>query len=384
MTMSRLFALLTVVFCVAAQGQEVPRIPLRVGLTLVTAVHDSDGDYESIKIVESEGATSLRLKYSSESALTNDLLDPADQYTQYRPYPSDPEKVIRTVNVHRTVLRADLKSADHYLEVFAPPPAVAETVPGTTAIGTSARVLSDLKAGKTVDFTLYLTAVDATPITSADSTAGMLMDPRFAGTLHRVKKGTVPIPVIVNGRLFNLPAIHVKGELLATDAEFWFLDDPDNPLALRFTFDNERLDLIRINFPGEAETMPGADSAGSGIEQSLTKTGRADVYGIYFGFNSDLIRPESERVLKEIAALMIKHPEWTLSVDGHTDNIGGAASNLTLSTRRAAAVKKALVERYRVAPARLTTAGFGLTQPKASNESLQGRALNRRVELVKQ
>ncbi|MGC3981049.1 MAG: OmpA family protein [Steroidobacteraceae bacterium] len=175
----------------------------------------------------------------------------------------------------------------------------------------------------------------------------------------------------------------MKGVLLDTDAEFWFLDDIDNPLALRYVFGKDHLDVIRINFPGATTLTAGASAESSGLEEALTKAHRADIYGIYFSFNSDVIRSESEPVLKEISLLLDKHPDWSLDVGGHTDNIGGAAFNLALSARRAAAVKKALVERYHIAASRLTTAGHGLSQPKATNDTLQGRALNRRVELIR-
>lgn len=81
--------------------------------------------------------------------------------------------------------------------------------------------------------------------------------------------------------------------------------------------------------------------------------------------------------------MMTKHPDWTLDVNGHTDNIGGPAFNQTLSARRADAVKKALVQRHHIAADRFQTAGYGLSQPRATNDTLDGRALNRRVELVK-
>jgi outer membrane protein OmpA-like peptidoglycan-associated protein len=80
---------------------------------------------------------------------------------------------------------------------------------------------------------------------------------------------------------------------------------------------------------------------------------------------------------------MTDHPTWSLAVDGHTDNIGGDAYNLDLSKRRAAAVKQALVTRYRVDAVRLATNGYGASRPKATNATLAGRAQNRRVELVK-
>jgi len=80
---------------------------------------------------------------------------------------------------------------------------------------------------------------------------------------------------------------------------------------------------------------------------------------------------------------MTTNPPWRLSVEGHTDNIGGDAYNQALSERRAAAVKQALVERYLISADRLTTVGYGSTRPKEPNDTLEGRARNRRVELVR-
>jgi OOP family OmpA-OmpF porin len=99
---------------------------------------------------------------------------------------------------------------------------------------------------------------------------------------------------------------------------------------------------------------------------------------------SATITGESAPVLQEIATVMKRNPGWKLRVDGHTDSIGGSVPNLDLSRRRAAAVKQALVARFSIASDRLTTDGFGASRPKATNSTLEGRALNRRVELVKQ
>ena len=120
------------------------------------------------------------------------------------------------------------------------------------------------------------------------------------------------------------------------------------------------------------------------IESSLAKNEVVKVYGIYFSFNSADIRPESERVLKEIAEVLVAHPDWKLRVDGHTDGIGNATDNLDLSKRRAAAVKDALVSRYGIDAARLTTEGYGESSPQDTNETQEGRARNRRVELRRQ
>ena len=78
------------------------------------------------------------------------------------------------------------------------------------------------------------------------------------------------------------------------------------------------------------------------------------------------------------------NPEWSLTVNGHTDNIGGDVYNLDLSKRRAAAVKQALITQYRITPERLSTDGFGASRPVDTNDTLAGRARNRRVELTRQ
>jgi outer membrane protein OmpA-like peptidoglycan-associated protein len=215
----------------------------------------------------------------------------------------------------------------------------------------------------------------------------------LGGILKRVEPGSVSVPVIVNGKLTRLPAIHAKGLLAIEQSEFYFLDDPQNPLTLRFKIGKASLTVIKINFPGGDEPVNGAlgqaaastPSAQSGehIERSLASKGRAEVYGIYFSLGSDRIRPESAPVLKDIADALNQHSAWKLNVEGHTDNVGGNAYNQDLSVRRSAAVKRALVERYHISPGRLGTAGFGASRPKATNDTLEGRALNRRVELVK-
>jgi outer membrane protein OmpA-like peptidoglycan-associated protein len=88
-------------------------------------------------------------------------------------------------------------------------------------------------------------------------------------------------------------------------------------------------------------------------------------------------------VLAEIGALLKNEPALALVVQGHTDNVGTAAANLQLSQARADAVKSYLVSMFGVDAARLTTAGLGDTRPVASNDTEDGRAQNRRVELLK-
>jgi outer membrane protein OmpA-like peptidoglycan-associated protein len=118
------------------------------------------------------------------------------------------------------------------------------------------------------------------------------------------------------------------------------------------------------------------------MAQDISATGKVAIYGIYFDFNKADVKPESEPVLKEIAALLKQNPK--LYVVGHTDNVGSLAANMDLSQRRADAVVQALVSKHGVDASRLKAHGVGPLCPVASNKTEEGRAKNRRVELVEQ
>lgn len=117
---------------------------------------------------------------------------------------------------------------------------------------------------------------------------------------------------------------------------------------------------------------------------SIRQTGKAAVYGIYFDTGKAEIKPESEAAIGEIARLLKNDAKLKLYVVGHTDNAGGFDSNVKLSQARAAAVAGALAKRHGVAASRLTPFGAGPAAPAASNTTEEGRAKNRRVELVAQ
>ncbi len=150
------------------------------------------------------------------------------------------------------------------------------------------------------------------------------------------------------------------------------LDDERFPLMLDYQVPGKdyRIKVTKITYESQPE-----------MEQQLAAKEEVTVYGIYFDFASDTLRPESTPVLEEIAAILHKNADWKLSVTGHTDNVGGNAANLELSRRRAAAVKVALIERYHIDGSRLVTDGAGAGAPQATNETPEGRARNRRVVL---
>ena len=138
--------------------------------------------------------------------------------------------------------------------------------------------------------------------------------------------------------------------------------------------------LHTINVQGMAQrTEASADS----LSRELNTSGRFAVYGITCDTGKSTLRPESDQVLTQIAALLTTNPSWKMRVEGHTDNVGEDAANITLSEQRAGAVVDWLT-RHGVDRGRLSSLGLGDSSPVADNGSEEGRSLNRRVELVKQ
>lgn len=124
-------------------------------------------------------------------------------------------------------------------------------------------------------------------------------------------------------------------------------------------------------------------SGGRDLYDALSARGRVATHGILFASGSDQIRPESTPTIKQIAGILKQHPELHLSIEGHTDSVGDEASNRTLAERRAAAVRKLLIDSFGIDGSRLQARGMGECCPVTSNDTPEGRQQNRRVELVK-
>lgn len=120
------------------------------------------------------------------------------------------------------------------------------------------------------------------------------------------------------------------------------------------------------------------------IGGALGKDGRVAIYGIYFDFDKADIKPESDKQLAEMASLLKSTAGLKVFIVGHTDNKGTLAYNTDLSQRRAEAVAKALAAKHGIAADRMVAKGVGPLSPLAPNDSENGQAKNRRVELVKQ
>jgi outer membrane protein OmpA-like peptidoglycan-associated protein len=120
------------------------------------------------------------------------------------------------------------------------------------------------------------------------------------------------------------------------------------------------------------------------MRQNIRDKGHIALYGIYFDTDSDQVEAESAGALGEIATLLTGDAGLELYVVGHTDSVGEADYNQALSERRARAVVRSLVDSHEIDRSRLVAMGAGLMAPIATNDTEEGRALNRRVVLVKQ
>jgi outer membrane protein OmpA-like peptidoglycan-associated protein len=341
----------------SSSASRIDDIPLCPGLTIVTAVSQPEGDYESIKRVESIASGDITLRYSTERKLGGTL---------------------RKIKVQRVTPVADLRTATIYLHHFDPRTSV--RIPGATAIGTSTAVLRALKTKGEAQLAIIESTGSTFPANRG--VHPNLYDYQMVETIRRVGTTTVPVSVTVNDVKVVLPAVQARGDYFGDKAEFFFLDDDSNPLALKYRIGRDALDVVKVSYACSAAPAAVRTEA-SAIERALADTGRADVYSIYFSFNSDEIREESAPTLKQIADLLLRHRDWKLSIVGHTDSIASDTYNLELSRKRAAAVRNALVTRHQVEAGRLTTAGAGEASPKDRNDTLEGRARNRRVELVR-
>jgi outer membrane protein OmpA-like peptidoglycan-associated protein len=118
------------------------------------------------------------------------------------------------------------------------------------------------------------------------------------------------------------------------------------------------------------------------MADGISSTGHVAVYGVYFETDKAEIKPESEPALAEMAKLLKGNPALNVFIVGHTDSTGTVEHNLKLSQDRATAVVTLLVSKHGIAASRLKAYGVGSLAPVAPNKTDEGRAKNRRVELV--
>jgi outer membrane protein OmpA-like peptidoglycan-associated protein len=320
------------------------RIPFVKGLTTVRIATSPVGDYETLRTVTDVSDQGYRIVTTGES--------PADDGDGL--IPVDLARNVRAIDqLHSRNVRIAWHTSDR------------ENMTGNVP-GVSCDIFTELRATGKAE----LTYVDVAALVGIATTRA-----RLKGVVKVIDRK--PYTLLVNRKQVALPALHVSGEVSDDDDseefEFHVIDDPDNPMMLDARIGDDDARVVSIEFP-----PPGA-----ALERSLMLTEKVELGGIYFKFASATLRPQSDTVLGELAGVLKSHPDWRFRIDGHTDSIGGEASNLDLSARRSAAVRTALVERFGVATSQLTTRGFGESQPIDSNDTDAGRARNRRVELVR-
>ncbi len=337
-------------------------IPLTPGLTITTALLEPGrGDYESTKRLEARQGAGWRITYRATF--------PPGRVG------GAPERV-DSIRLQRDT---DLLQATTYRQVFES--GVEEDYPKTTALGASTQVLRQLKQQGKSPFRLVESVGIFPAAAGQDGALGLANlltegEAEFKGELVRLS--SLQVPVIVNGQLRQLPAIAAQGAFIANGAgripaSFIFLDDEKNPLALRWSIGKSTLTVVRLDWP----TANDATALGS----ELTRRKRIVLPGLYFDFGSATLKPESAGALKTIVSVL-RNTAGPLRLEGHTDNLGAASVNQTLSLARVQAVKNALVRLEPSLASRLTPNGLGASRPVADNRTPEGRAQNRRVELV--
>ena len=152
---------------------------------------------------------------------------------------------------------------------------------------------------------------------------------------------------------------------------------------------NSKIDQIRFWAPeGSSASLFLANfryaDAGEDTRSKFITEGKLVSYGIYFDSGKDIVKPQSYGAIKEMAGILKDNPQVKVLIVGHTDSDGDDAKNLDLSKRRAGNVKKVLVSEFKIDESRITTEGKGEVEPIAPNTNAENKALNRRVEFIKQ
>lgn len=330
-------------------------VPARGGVTFVLAVNTPpgsatrgagilEGDYEMVISLDSLNARGLALTAHYDG--------------------QDETGTFRRGQVKRLIAPKDLETGA--IQIHGWHSSDGLMIPGTTSLGPSRRFVRNLVDSGRAEYRFRAFAF---------ANVG-------SGTL--TKAGNVKFPVLINGRRVELPAVRAQGPMTLDGAtapfEMIVLDHPQHPLALRIA-NGSRGEGFPFK-PKFAREIVRIDYADEGMREKLELECRVEVPGIYFDFNRDTLKPQSAPALEQIARTLRELKGRRMVIEGHTDNVGTDAYNDDLSTRRANAVRAALLADHGIAADTLTTRGYGKRKPVESNDTIAGRARNRRVEIA--
>ena len=330
-------------------------IPARAGVNFTLAVHTPPGaGAKDAGVIEGD----------YEMVISLDALDTRGLALTANYDGKDEKGTWRRGKVKRLVLPADLEMGAVHIHGWHG--SDAQVIPGSTSLGPSLKFVRDVVDKGQAEYRFRMFAFN-------DVGSGLM-----------VRAGAVRFAVLINGRRVELPAVRAQGKLalggVQAPVEMVLYDHPRHPLALRLAYGGRgeafpfkprfAREIVRIDYPDE------------GMRETLERDCRVEVAGIYFDFNRDSLKPESDRALETMAGLLRKMGDRKMVIEGHTDDVGTENYNGDLSARRANAVRKALVFGHGVTPDRVSTRGMGEKKPMESNETIAGRARNRRVELA--
>lgn len=373
-TAVRRSAICAAVVLAASAAAADAQVPLRTGATIVQTLSTPTAERESVHRVRLASDSGLHFEWLSEEVHHDgDTLRNEFRYFE---------------------ASADVDTAGR-LRFFHDENAP-EAHPGYTMHALSRAIYREVRAGRADS--MQVMSVDVPPGSSMLQSLGLggarPTPVRWRGTIAPASPGVVPFPVLLDGRRVQLQALHLRGDFTARQGrwrpELWVLADSTYPLILKWVGAHREtgnvLQTTRIDLPPPAAAgnrgVAGGGSAA--LEHELAASCRVELPGIYFAFNSAHLAAASDRAIEALAGILARHPDWTATLEGHTDSIGSATANKALSEKRVEAVRARLAERHQVNPARLRVTGFGASRPRESNSTIEGRARNRRVELVRE
>jgi outer membrane protein OmpA-like peptidoglycan-associated protein len=207
-----------------------------------------------------------------------------------------------------------------------------------------------------------------------DVTTDHDQEPQLAGTSSTVKLYTVPEQLGTHQFLVAYrDALTAAGWAIVTMAE------PSDGVLLAHYGKNGRDVWASLHINADEISMRVADND---LASQLAGSCHAALYGVHFDVNKPALRPDSDATLQQVLALLQANPALSIELQGHTDAVGDDAANQLLSEARAASVRAWLTQRG-VDGKRITAKGYGKTKPVATNDTDEGKARNRRVEIVK-
>ena len=370
------FALASTLPAQSAPSIKSSAIKLVPGVTLVQTLHTPVGDRESLVTIARVDRTGIAYLWSLVEVHHNgDTIKAATQITVKA------EDLAKATRLRESIDR----NVTEY--------------PGYTSFSLSTAVYQQLVTQGTAPYAIRADEErNAAGLAGRVSTRPVLV--LWRGTLTRASSKLEQFPLIVNGRRVMVPALRVRGQFTAArqrrwNPDIWVLADSTNPLLLKATRFANTWQTVRIDY-GIADGIPGGEGElkGAGrplrpgsaddLAAMLARECRVELPGIYFAFNSAALYETSDPALAALASVLNRHPDWIATIEGHTDSIGTLEANKLLSQRRAEAVRDRLISQHRIANKRLRAAGFGESRPRETNATIEGRARNRRVELVRQ